>query len=330
MTAVVLDSYSGAEALRVEQRPVPRPAKHEVLVKVEASPLNPSDLAFLEGRYGFQKEPPVVPGGEGSGTVVAAGAGLMCRYLLGKRVACLRPPDGDGVWAEYMVTTAKGGALPLHPSVSLEQGAMSAINPLTASAFLEIVKKGGHQAIVLTAAASALGQMVNRLGRSQGIRIINVVRRSAQVEFLEQRGATIVLNSNDKDFVPKLREVCQRYEARLAFDAVAGPLTGQLLEALPRHGKVTVYGGLSWEAAQAGPDQLIFQDKSLDGFWLGPWLARKNLIQILMIWRRAQRLLGSELESEIRARYPLREAQTAVREYQRQMTGGKILLRPHR
>ena len=86
MMAVVLDSYNGAEALRIEQRPVPRPGKDEVLVKVAASPINPSDLAFLDGEYGFKNPPPVVPGGEGSGTVVAVGPGPMGRYFLGSRL----------------------------------------------------------------------------------------------------------------------------------------------------------------------------------------------------------------------------------------------------
>ena len=118
MTAVVLESYSGAEALRVEQRPVPKPGKDEILVKVAASPINPSDLAFLDGNYGFDKVPPVVPGGEGSGTVVAVGPGPMGRYFLGKRVACLNTGEGDGVWAEYVVTSTKGGAFPLNKSVT--------------------------------------------------------------------------------------------------------------------------------------------------------------------------------------------------------------------
>jgi NADPH:quinone reductase-like Zn-dependent oxidoreductase len=147
---------------------------------------------------------------------------MMGRYFLGKRVACLSQGKGSGMWADYVVTSAKGGALPLHQSVSLEQGAMSMINPLTASAFIEIAKKGGHKAIVLTAAASALGQMVNRLGRSEGVQVINVVRRDAQVEFLKQQGATIVLNSSEADFDQQLHDACHQTEAHLAFDAVAG------------------------------------------------------------------------------------------------------------
>jgi NADPH2:quinone reductase len=329
MTAVVLDSYSGADALCVEQRPVPKPGKDEVLVKVAASPINPSDLAFLDGNYGFNNPPPVVPGGEGSGTVVAVGPGAMGRYFLGKRVACLSKGERDGIWAEYVVASTQGGVFPLNKSVSLEQGAMSVINPLTASAFLEITKKGGHKAIVLTAAAGALGQMVNRLGRSEGVQVINVVRRDAQVELLKAQGATIVLNSSDVDFDRQLHKACHQYDAHLAFDAVAGPMTGQLLNALPENSTVTVYSCLSHKAPETNVDQIIFQGKTITGLWLGPWLySNKNLFQILMFWRRSQKLIGTDLRSEIRARYPFQDAKKAIQEYKGQMTGGKVLLKP--
>ena len=304
MTAVILDSFTGHEALRVEQRPVPRPGKDEVLVKVAASPINPSDLAYLEGKYGFKNLPPVIPGGEGSGTVVAVGPGMAGRYFLGKRVACLSHGNGSGMWAEYVVSSAMGGVLPLHRSVSLEQGAMSMINPLTASAFLEIAKKGGRKTIVLTAAASSLGQMVNRLCRSQGVQVINVVRREAQVALLKEQGATIILNSSENDFDQQLHDACHQADTHLAFDAVAGPMTRQLLDALPEHSRVTVYSCLSYEAPQVGPDHIIFEDKAVNGFWLGPWMNNMNLLQILMLWRRAQKLMAVELKSEVRAQYP--------------------------
>lgn len=329
MTAVVLDSYSGVRALRVEQRPVPEPGKDEVLVKVAASPINPSDLAFLDGNYGFDNPPPVVPGGEGSGTVVAAGPGAMGRYFLGKRVACLNRGQRDGTWAEFVVASTKGGAFPLNKSVSLEKGAMSIINPLTASAFVEITKDAGHRAIVLTAAASALGQMVNRLGRSEGIQVVNVVRRDAQVELLKSQGAIVALNSSDDDFDSQLHDACHQYDVHLAFDAVAGPMAGQLLKALPDNSTVTVYSCLSHKAPQTDVDQIIFRGKTMSGFWLGPWLSsNKNLLQILMLWRHSQKLIGTDLRSEIRARYPFQEARKAVQEYTNQMTGGKILLTP--
>ncbi|MDX1688728.1 MAG: zinc-binding dehydrogenase [Candidatus Promineifilaceae bacterium] len=327
MTAVVLESYDGLEAIHVGQRPVTRPGKDEVLVKVAASPINPSDLAFLEGLYGFKKPTPVVPGFEGSGTVVAVGGGSLGRNLYGKRVACVSQRQGDGVWAQYMVTRTSN-ALPLDESVSLEQGAMSVVNPLTAIALLDLAKARGHEAVVLTAAASTLGQMINRLGRSEGIQVINVVRRDEQVALLKRQGASIVLNSKDADFSQELRDVCHQNQAQLAYDAVAGPLTLQLLEAMPPNSKVTVFGGLSYKPVEANPGHLIFQDKAIDGFWLTTWLARKNFDELLLLWRRAQKLLLEELKSEIRTQYPLREIKKAIRSYQTDMTGGKVLLRP--
>ena len=329
MTAVVLDAYTGVDALRVEKRPVPKPGPNQVLVKVAASPINPSDLAFLEGNYGFKKKTPVIPGFEGSGTVVAVGSGMMGRYLNGKRVACLSQGEGDGVWAEYLVTSATL-ALPLASSVSLEQGAMSAVNPLTAIAFLDIAQKGKHKTIVQTAAASALGQMVNRIFQNNGIQVINIVRCDSQVEMLKNAGAKIVLNSTDADFAKELKKVCKEHQAHLAFDAVAGPLTLQVLNAMPNHSKVTVYGGLSFEAAQADPGALIFKGKSVDGFWLTSWLGKKNPLQSLRFWQRAQKLITTDLKSEVRGRYPLSGVKEAVQEYQNQMTGGKILLVPEK
>lgn len=254
------------------------------------------------------------------------GKGLIGRCLLGRRVACLHNGSGDGVWAEYAVTSVKGGTLPLHKSVGLEQGAMSAIKPLTASAFLAVAKKNGHKSFVLTAAAGALGQMVNHLCQRAGVRVINIVHRHSQGEFLKRQGIMNVLDSSEDDFVQQLRDVCVQHGTTLAFDAVAGPLTGQLLEALPFQGKVTVFGGLSNQPAQASPGKLIFDNKIVDGFWLGPWMAKKNIMQIMLLWRRAQKLIPTELKSEIRGRYPFHKAKEAIMDYRSQMTGGKILL----
>jgi NADPH:quinone reductase len=327
MNAVVLDSYTGVHALRTERRPVPQPGPNEVLVKVAAAPINPSDLAFLEGLYGFKKPTPVVPGFEGSGTVVSTGNGWMGKYLNGKRVACVSQERGDGTWAEYMVTTTSL-AFPLDASISLEQGAMSIVNPLTALAFLALAREGRHKAIVQTAAAGALGQMINRLCKNEGIQVINIVRRAAQKDFLKEQGAELVLDSSEAGFPQLLSEVCRQYQSRIAFDGVAGPLTGQLLNAMPSDSKVIVYGGLSYEPVQAEPAQLIFEGKSIEGFWLTRWASKKNFLQSLAVWQQAQKLMMTDLRSEIRKQYPLKEAQNAIQEYQSQMTGGKVLLRP--
>ncbi len=327
MTVAVLNSYSGADALSIEQRPVPTPGRNEVLVKVAYAPINPSDLATLTGYYGFKNPTPIVPGGEGAGEVVSAGPGVMARYFLGKKVACTGWGKGGGVWSEYVVKSVKGGVLTLNKSLSLEQGAMSIINPLTACAFIDISKKGGHKAILLTTAASSLGQKVNRLGRNEGIQIVNVVRRDAQVDLLKAQGADIVLNSNEAGFDQQLHDACHQTNTRLAFDAVAGPLTNQLLKAMPQNSKVTVFSALSRQAVQASPDLLIFENKMIDNFWLGPWISKQNLLKTMMLWKRAQKQIPNHLKSEIRKIYPIQEVKEAIRDYTSQMTGGKVLLR---
>jgi NADPH:quinone reductase-like Zn-dependent oxidoreductase len=327
MTTVVLDSYDGSPALRLERRPIPTLGKDQVLVKVAAAAINPSDLSFIEGNYGFLKPLPTVPGFEASGTVLVANNGAMGRYLTGKRVACVSQNEGDGVWADYVVTSVNF-ALPLDKSVSFEQGAMSVVNPLTAIALIELAKEGGYKALINTAAASALGQMILRLGQREGLMVINTVRRSEQVHMLKGIGADIVLNSAAPDFDQELKEACHQVDAHLALDAIAGRMTLRLLDAMPDNSKVTVYGGLSREAAMSSPAHLIFQDKRVEGFWLTKWLVRKNKLQSLLIWRRAQKLLSTDLKTEIRAQVPLENVPDAVKEYERQMTGGKILIIP--
>ena len=327
MTVVVLNSYSGIDALTIEQRPIPTPGKNEVLVKVAFAPINPSDLATLEGHYGFDDPAPIVPGGEGSGEVVAVGPGVMTSYFNGKRVACAGWGTGGGVWSEYVVKSVKGGVLPLNKSLTLEQGAMSMINPLTASAFIDIAKEGGHKAIGMTAAASSLGQMVNRLGRSEGIQIINVVRRDAQVNLLKGHGAEVVLNSSEAGFEEALHQACHQNEVRLAFDAVAGPLTVQLIKAMPPNSKVIVFSALSRQAIQVSPSTLIFESKGIDSFWLGPHISKQRIMKTMRMWKKAQQEIGGDLKSVVRKIYPLQEVKEAIRDYRSQMTGGKILLR---
>src|SRR5664279_5783873 len=134
------------KVLNWSKNPCRLPGPGEVLIKVAAAAVNPSDLAFLKGIYGTRKKLPVVPGFEGSGTVVAAGSGMMSRFYLGRRVA-FASGEGDGTWAEYAVTPATQ-CVPLPKNVTLEQGSMMMVNPLTALAFMEIIRQGRHKAII--------------------------------------------------------------------------------------------------------------------------------------------------------------------------------------
>lgn len=330
MRAVQITAYDGApESIRVAAVPVPQPGQGQVLVRVAASPINPSDLMFISGLYGFKKPLPAVPGFEGSGTVVAAGSGFMPRMLMGRRVACAAADASiaGGMWAEYIVTGAQF-CIPLRKNVEMDQAAMMLVNPLTAWALVEEARRGGHKAMVQTAAASALGRMIIRLAKRSGIPLINVVRRAEQVELLRSMGAEHVLNSGTADFDSALQDLCHRLGATMGIDAVAGETTLRVMQAQPRGSRMLVYGALSLEPIQADPRSLIFEEKRLEGFWLSAWLRRKNLLQQFRISGKVQELLKSDLRSEVQARLPLNEVARALQQYSQHMTAGKVLIVP--
>jgi NADPH:quinone reductase-like Zn-dependent oxidoreductase len=310
--------------LHLRSLPVPTPGPGEVLVRMAAAPINPSDLSVLRGSYGSERTLPAVPGNEGSGTVVAAGPGGLGRALLGRRVACA-PTGSDGAWAEYMVTRASR-CLPLLGSLSLEQGAMLIVNPMTAAAFFEIARQGGHAALVSTAAASALGRMILRLGRARGLPIIHIVRRAAQVKLLKGEGAQHVLDSSQPGFSADLQALAETLRATLWLDAVAGEMTRTLLEAAPRGSTVLAYGRLSGEDFTLDGRALYLNEKRVEGFYLPNWMARKRLLQTAVFGWRVQRRLPHELRTTVARRFPLAEAQQAVDHYINHMTDGKVLL----
>ena len=326
MKAVVLYEYAAAAGLRIEEVPTPTPGPGQVLIEVAASPINPSDLAFIDGNYVPRPEPPTRPGLEGSGTVVAGGRGPMGRYLNRRRVAFVASTK-SGAWADYVVVPQRL-ALPLGGQVSLQAGAMSVVNPMTALAFLELARSADSRAVVNTAAAGALGRMIDRVLSSEGIEVINVVRRPEHVEALAAGGADIVLDVSSTDFDTEYKEACHEHGADLALDAIGGTLTRRLLAGLPRGSTVVVYGGLSEQAAQVEIGDLVFAGKTVTGFWLTRWLPERNPLQILRMWRKVQRLIGDSLGSEVQATYPLEQVVDAIRAYQSEMSAGKVLLTP--
>lgn len=328
MNAVELRSIEdGPEGLAFTEVPVPRPGVGEVLVKVAAAPVNPSDLMFIKGLYGISRPLPTVPGFEAAGTVVATGGGLAARFLRGRRVAVAASERGGGTWAEYVCVPAVH-AIPLRRSVTFEQGATLIVNPLTAWAIVALARRGGHRAIVQTAAASALGRMVVRLAGSFGVSTINVVRRPEQAELLRAEGADHVLDSSLPAFEPDLEMACRDLSAALAFDAVGGEMTFALARALLPGGRIVVFGGLSESASQIHPGDLIFRGIRVEGLWLSRWLRAQPLAARLLLAWRVQRRLGGELATPVRARVPLREGRDAIVRYAAAMTGGKVLLIP--
>jgi NADPH:quinone reductase-like Zn-dependent oxidoreductase len=326
MKAVVLKDCDGTpQSLEVADLPVPRLKSGQVLIKVASSSVGPADLMFLKGQYGIKKPLPVVPGFEGSGTVMASGGGLMGRGLIGRRVACVAPEDGHGTWAEYMVTSTDV-CIPLSKNISFEQGAYLAINPMTALALIEIARTGGNSAFVQTAAASTLGLMIARLATRFQLTGIHIVRRAEQVQKLRSLGCEHVFDSNDASFQKRLTEACNKFKATIAFDAVGGELTRRLGLALPPESRIVVYGALADEPCQIDSKDFFFRDKKLEGFWLSRWIKRKGFFQRLFLAYRIQKLLPNELQTLIQARFPLEDILSAIDLYEKQRAEGKVLL----
>jgi NADPH:quinone reductase len=325
MRAQVVDAPSGP--LRLRELPVPAPGPGQVLVRVAAAPVNPSDLGIIDGHYG-ERRFPLVPGAEASGTVVGAGPGILPRTLLGRRVACASPPPLGGTYAEYVLTEA-ARCVPLFRSVDDEQGAMLLINPLSALGILAEARRGRHRALVSTAATGALGAMITRLARRAGLPVIAVVRREALVDVALAQGARLALSSTRPDFVDRLREAALELRATLLLDAVSGEMTGRLLEAAPERSTVLVYGALSHEAIRADPRSLFHGERSVGGFFLATWARREGLVRVAMAAARAQRLVHGDLASRVRERVPLAGAGEAIERYRSDMGLGKILIVLH-
>lgn len=311
--------------------PVPLPAlkKGEVLVEIEAAPCNPSDLMFMRGQYGVTKTLPAVPGWEGCGRVIASGGGFMANMVKGKRVAMGSQSDDGGSWATHLVTQANA-CLPIPDELSMANAASFLVNPFTAYGFVDQGLKNGHRAMVQTAAASQAGRIVNAVGKQRGMTVLNVVRREEQAELLRSLGASHILNSSDADFEEQLRKKIADLGVTIAFEAVSGPMTGTIFNALPPGGTVYLYGGLD-DTPIGNIDRkgLIFEGKSITGFFLGSWMGTKNLIQLGKAAKEVAKLFQSgAIETTVQGEFALDDVQNAVRTYAGNMTEGKILLRP--
>jgi NADPH:quinone reductase len=326
MKAVFLEKPGGPFIIR--EVPVPRPSQGEVLIKILAAPVNPSDIAGLKRISDQEVLKSVIPGLEGSGIVIASGDGLLPGILNGKRVTCSSSHNTSGTWAEFMVTKA-GMCFPLGKKVSDEQGSMSLVNPLTALGFFEIVEKEKHRALINNAAASSLGRMVELIGKKRGIPVINLVRNRKQAEMLEISGSAYVLDCSDPDFLNRLRESAEKLKATILFDSVCSHLLGKMTEVLPAGSSVVIYGNLSSEESiHFSPRSLIDNDIKISGFYLGNKAKESGLIRNIINLRNVRKLMSTDLIIKLQGRFSLDRAQEAVDTYLSNMSAGKVLLVP--
>ncbi|MEM0954283.1 MAG: zinc-binding dehydrogenase [Pseudomonadota bacterium] len=354
--------------LALEDVSIPEPGPDDVLVKVEAAPINPSDLALLlgpadisSGRVDGSAERPVVTfdipaeamplvaarvgqslpvGNEGAGTVVGAGSSELAQSLMGKTVGIF----GGETFGQYRCVPAFL-CLELQEDTTAVEGASCVVNPLTALAMVETLHMEGHQALIHTAAASNLGQMLNRICRADGVDLINIVRKPEQVGILEDLGARYIVNSTDDDFHAKLTAAIQETGATLAYDATGGgKLANQVMTCMEnaaastmteynRYGSDTykqlyIYGRLDLT-----PTVLTLNygfSWGIGGFLLTHFLQKVGLEKVSVLRDRVAREIKTTFASHYSQEVSLVGALelASIREYNRKATGDKFLLKP--
>jgi NADPH:quinone reductase len=350
--------------------PTPQPAPDEVVVRVEASPLNPSDIGLLFGAADIAtakcagsgadavvtmqiperamksmaarlgQSMPV--GNEGAGVVVAAGDSDAARELLGKTVAGL----GGAMYSQYRCLKLEQ-CLPLPAGTTPAEGASCFVNPLTALGMVETMRREGHQALVHTAAASNLGQMLNRICIEDGVGLVNIVRKPEQAALLKSQGAKHVCDSSAATFTDDLTQALVATGATIAFDATGGgKLAGQILgcmeAALNRtakeysrygsttHKQVYIYGGLD-----TGPTEFnrnFGMAWGMGGWLLFPFLQRIGAERVQALRSRVvaglKTTFASSYSKEISLADVLRPEEIAV--YGQRATGTKYLVNPNK
>ena len=326
MQAVRLHSHGEpAQVLRVEDVPEPTADGSQVRVRMLASPVNPSDLMMVRGVYARLPQLPAVPGFEGVG-VVEGGGGLYGKYLQGKRVAVLASEVGK--WQQFVAAPARQ-CVPLSDDLSLEQAAMFFVNPATAYVMTrQVLAPPAGAWLLQTAANSALGRMVVRLGREYGFRTINVVRRSEQVAGLKELGADEVIATDREDLAAQIDRITEGRGVRFALDPVGGELGSTVAGHLAEGGRLLVYGTLSGEPLSLSPRELMTPGAAVEGFWLARHMEALGLVGKLKLVRKVSALIRSGvLTAEVAQTFPLSQVQEAVQASEAPGKDGKILLK---
>ena len=326
MQAVITEQYGNLDSVKVVSVKVPELKEGYVLVQMENSPINVSDLLSAYGVY-HSKPLPVILGLEGSGKVVESGGGPLADSLVGKRVAVAADTEvATGTWAEYALINANA-CMPLKDEVTFPEAASMIVNPMTVALFMAKIREGNDQAIMQNAASSALGKMFIKWCNEEGVKSINLVRRGEQVEELRNLGAELVYDTSDPNWKEQVRQKCRELKVKVAFDAVGGVMTNDMMELLEPEGIVYNYGALSGENCQAFPMHLIGADKSLRGLWLTKWLSTLTGEQKMQVSEEVQQKIKGVLKTEYSKEVHLGQLADALKEYDSRKTNNKILIR---
>jgi NADPH:quinone reductase-like Zn-dependent oxidoreductase len=291
-----------------------------------ASPINPSDLMVVRGRYGVLPRLPATPGFEGVGIVDKAGPGLIGHWVVGKRVAAINSQGGN--WAEYAVIPARQ-ARPIPNDIPDEQGATFFVNPATVLAMVRHVlgvRKG--EWLLQSAAGSTLGKMIIKLGRHDGFKTLNVIRRSEAKEELIRLGGDAVISTSEGSVEQQVKQIAGGDGVRHAIDPIGGETGAGFFRALGTGGRLLVYGTLSGEPIPLNPRLLISGRKTVEGFWLGHWMRDRSTPSNLLLFREIATLIRRGiLNSDVGQSFCLDDVKHAVSQAEVIGRGGKVLLK---
>ncbi|MGV0591965.1 zinc-dependent alcohol dehydrogenase family protein [Mycolicibacterium porcinum] len=320
-----------SEVLQLQTRPVPRPGPGQVLVRVVAAPVEASDLHTIRGRYGFTPEFPAVPGIESVGLIEELGSGAE-GLTIGQRVMTI---GVTGTWQEYVVADAEK-VLPVPPGMSTSTAAQLLSNPLTAVILTgDVLDVRPGEWLLQTAAGSTVGQLVIQLGAHIGFQTLNVVRRRSAVDDILAMGGTAVICTEDEDLRERVADIAGEGGVSKAIDCVSGQVGADVSRALAPHGELVVYGALSTHR-QTDPGKLtipifarslIYETKSVRGFWLFRWLTETPRDRLVATIDRTVQLAGSGVLRVPEGRpIPVEKFGDAVHLAEAPQHGGKPLL----
>ena len=312
-----------AEVLTAEELPTPSPGPTEILVRMSARPVNPSDLLTVRGFYGTLPELPATPGYEGVGVVEATGSDIR-NVRPGQRVVLL---GARGTWQQFLVVGA-GNVIPVPESISDDNAAQFLVNPLSAWVMLteELAVQSG-QWLLQTAAGSTLGRIVLQIAKLRGIKTINIVRRREQALELRALGADEVVCTGEEDLTQRVTAITGGAGVPAAIDAVGGDVGSNVALALAPRGVMLIYGMLSLMPMQLNGGQMVFRRTSVRGFWLTSWIQsappekQRACIQAVLT-----HMAKGEIVPPVEAKYDLNDVTAAVQHAERPGRHGKVLL----
>lgn len=311
------------DVLQVKDSPRPEPKPHEVQLEVKARNINPSDLMFIQGRYGVQPNLPSSAGFEAAGIVsIADKEG---EFPVGTKVMFTAQGTNMGTWREYITLSTKQ-VFPMPEGMSFEVACQAFVNPVTAVAMINKSGLKGGEWLLLTAGASAFGKFALQVAKSKGIKVACTVRHDEQKKYLTDLGADLVINTEKEDLNKIVSDVVSDGVSAV-FDAVGGELGAKALTCIRQFGKMYVFGVLSLQNMPLNTGMMIFKEITIEGFWLSSILQRISSEERAKLYKETQTfLMRDDAKVEVTGKFPLVEVKSAIEAYNRPGRNGKILL----